>query len=121
LGRSPLSKFSSIPLRDLQNKLDPTPPNQIVGLRFGVDLRNDLEIVAVFHCLQQTARKNALLLQEYRSWKMLRVRIDGETEKNQLDQRDAQDHGKGKPIPAHLNEFLGDDGKEPGNENHSVI
>ena len=59
--------------------------------------------------------------QEHAGRQMLRVRIDGVAEEDELHQRHADHHQEGQPVPAHLDEFLHHDRPEPAGRELAVL
>jgi len=78
------------------------------------------EIAAVFHRPDEAAGKNAVIGGEHRRRQRLRIGVDGESEQDQLQDRNSDDHGESEPIPAHLNELLREhrDEARPGEQVH---
>ena len=93
----------------IENELNVPPGQQVLSGLFRLDMVNDLEIAAVLHRMNKSSRKRAVVRGQNGDRQVLRIRVDGETEKNQLNDRDAKHHCKGEPITPHLDEFLPDD------------
>ena len=75
----------------------------------GLDIVDNLEIAAVLHGMNKSSRKRAVVRGKHGDRQILGVCVDGETEKNQLNDGDAKHHRKGETVTPHLDEFLADD------------
>jgi len=64
--------------------------------------------------MEQRAALRTVVGQEHRCRQMLWIRVDGVTEKNELEQRDPDRHAESQPVPAHLDEFLEYHGPKSG-------
>ncbi len=73
------------------------------------DLLHEIEVSAVLHRVEQRSPVRAAIGEDHGGRQMPRVGVDGETEKHELDQRDAEHHREGQPVAPHLGELLHDD------------
>ena len=68
----------------------------------------DGEVIGESQRRDQRAGEGALVLHHHQGWQMFGIAVDGKAKQRQLQQRNADHHGEGQPIPSQLNELLAD-------------
>src|SRR5215470_10528541 len=76
---------------------------------FSFYLTDEVEIRAVLHRVQQRSSLCALIGQNHGRRQVPRIGINRVTEQRELNKRNAEHHGEGETVAAHLHEFLRDD------------
>src|SRR5207244_4107194 len=95
------------------DKEDRTACQRLIRFRFRLQLPGKLEVGAVADRMQQGAALGTMIGQKHAGGQVFRIRIDGVTKQNQLQERDADHHPERQAVPPHLDEFLDDDGPKP--------
>jgi hypothetical protein len=97
---------------DVDDELDLAELQEALGLGFGGGFADDLEVVGVPERPDEGAGERALVGGAQGGRQVPGVGIDGETEEDELEQRNADHHQEGHAVALHLDEFLEDDGPE---------
>jgi hypothetical protein len=71
----------------------------------GLDMVDNLEVATVFHRVDETSREWAVVRGKYGDGKILRIRVDRETEENELNNGNPNIIAN-ETVAPHLNEFL---------------
>ena len=76
--------------RQIQDELHLAASQQTTCGFLGFDVIDDLEVAAVFHRMDEPARKGAVVRGEHGDRQILRIRVDREAEENELKDRECQ-------------------------------
>ena len=84
-------------------------------------MRTTSVVAGVLQRRDEAAGEVALVEGEDDRRQMLGVGVDRVAEQGQLHQRDAHHHREGEPVPAHLDELLGDHGEQAREREPAVV
>jgi hypothetical protein len=99
-------------LRNVDDELNIAAGEKFAALGLRVYLAVEIEVTGVLDGVQQAALHRTVIGDEKGGGQVLGVGVDGKTKKYELQNGNADHHGEGEAVAAHLDEFLDHHGPE---------